>query len=193
MLRPTRLDPDRAALLVIDLQEKLLPLIARRESILRRASLMIRGAGVFDLPIVVTEQYPDGIGRTDERLAALLKPTGTRVFEKTAFSCAGDEAIRARLREIDRDQIVVCGIESHVCVQQTALDLLTSDYDVYVCADAVGSRARADHDVALDRLRQAGAMVTTVESVLFELCERCGTERFKRMLALIKSSPPDES
>ena len=182
-----RLDVDRAMLLVIDLQEKLLPLVDGHAGLVDAANRLIRAAGLFKLPVVVTEQYPKGIGSTDEQLSASLARVAPTTLTKMAFSCCGDDRIREKLRELDREQIIVCGIETHVCVQQTVLDLVTMDYQVFVCADAVGSRARLDHDVALHRMRQAGAAVTTVESVLFELCVECGTERFKAMLELIKA------
>ncbi len=187
MLNAMRLDPDRAMVLVIDLQESLLPLIEHRQTILDAAQFLIAGSAIFELPVLATEQYPKGIGPTDASVRSELAKTGAEVLEKLAFSCCGDEGVRAKLRQIDREQIIVTGIETHVCVQQTALDLLSMDYDVFVCADAVGSRGRLDHDTALERLAQAGAVMTTVESVLFELCGQSGTDRFKTMLALIKS------
>jgi len=174
-------------LLVIDFQEKLLPFIADRAYVLDAARLLVRGAAVFNLPVLVTEQYPKGLGRTDPDLTRELHRTGAALFEKMTFSSCGDDAVRDRLREIDRDQVIVCGIETHVCVQQTTLDLLSMDYYVAVCADAVASRRRTDYAVALDRLRHAGAIVTTVESALFELCVECGTPRFKSLIELIKA------
>lgn len=187
MLNAMRPDADRAMLLAVDLQEKLLPLINNPQAILQSASKMIEGAAIFELPVLVTEQYPKGIGKTDPSLAAALKKVQPQTLEKTAFSCCGDQAVRSRIREMDRDQIVLIGIETHVCILQTAVDLLTMDYQVFLCADAVGSRTELDHTVALDRLRHAGAVVTTVESVLFELCVQCDSPRFKKMLELIKA------
>ncbi len=187
MLNAIRLDVDRAMLLVIDIQEKLLPLIEGGDRVVEATRRLIRGARLFELPVLVTEQYPQGIGSTVATLSEELGRAGAQTLHKTAFSCCGDEGIRAKIRKIDREQIIVCGIETHVCVQQTALDLVTMDYQVFVCADAVGSRRPADYEIALHRLRQVGAAVTTVESVLFELCQKCGTPRFKAMLELIKA------
>ena len=189
MLNAMRLDVDRAMLLVIDFQEKLLPFIDGRERMLESALLLIRGVSIFELPVLVTEQYPKGIGATDATLAAELKRVGATVSEKMPFSSCGDEAVRAKMRDMDGGQIIVCGIEAHVCVQQTTLDLLSMDHQVHVCADAIGSRSRMDYSIALDRMRQAGAVITTVESVLFELCGECGTPRFKTMIELIKPPP----
>ena len=123
-------------------------------------------------------------------IRAALTKSLAKVLKKPTFSAWADGSVREALLALDRPQIIVTGIESHVCVQQTTLDLRSRDYDVFVCADAVGSRGRVDHEVALDRMRQAGVLVTTVESVLFELCQRCDTARFKAMLEIIKANPP---
>ena len=188
-LRANRLEPDRAMVLVIDWQEKLLPLIRHHEAILRAARFLLDGVRIFDLPVLATEQYPKGLGVTHPLVRDALSRCGAKTPEKTVFSACGDESIRAALRELDRSQIIITGIETHVCVQQTALDLRAMDYDVFVCADATGSRVPEDHAIALERLRQEGVYVTTTESVLFELCHRCDTDRFKKMLDLIKVRP----
>ncbi len=187
MLNAMRLDADRAMLLVVDVQEKLLPLITDRERVVQAARLLVRGTGLFELPVLVTEQYPQGVGPTDATLSAELEKVHADRLHKMVFSVCHDEAMRDRLRRIDREQIILCGIEAHVCIQQTTLDLVTMDYQVFVCGDAVGSRWQMDYEIALERMRQMGATVTTVESVLFELCRECGTERFKAMLELIKA------
>lgn len=190
MLRPSQLDVDRAFLLVIDLQDKLLPLIPRRERIIAAGRKLLDGARVFDLPVLATEQYPKGIGRTDAAIRRSLDASGATVLEKTAFSAWAESSVRQAILSIDRPQAILIGIETHVCVQQTALDMASRDYDVYVCADAVGSRGRLDHERSLERMRQEGVWVTTVESALFELCHRCDTARFKAMLEVIKEFPP---
>jgi isochorismate hydrolase len=187
VLNAERLDTDRAMLLVIDVQEKLLPLIDGWQPMLEAMRLLVRGTGLFEVPVLASEQYPKGIGRTVGELATELGRVQSDVETKTAFSVCGDKALRVRIREMDRDQIIVCGIEAHVCVQQTTLDLLVQDYQVFVCADAIGSRRKLDYEMAVARMRQAGAAVTTVESVLFDLCVRCDAPKFKRMIELIKS------
>lgn len=192
-LRANRLEPDRSMLLVIDLQEKLLPMIHGTTAVLRAASQLLDAARIFEIPVLVTEQYPKGIGATDAALRESLSRVRAQIFEKSAFSVCGDGPSRAALRALDRCQIVVTGIESHVCVQQTVLDLRAMDYDVFVCADAIGSRGTLDHDVAVERMRQEGALITTVESVLFEWCQECGTQQFKEMLPVIKANPPEGS
>lgn len=190
MLRPDTLEADRAMLLLIDVQEKLLPMILDRPRVVASSRLMVEGAALFDLPVLVTEQYPKGLGRTEASILAALSKTRFTLHEKPTFSACGCEPIREEIARLDRPQIVLAGIEAHVCVQQTALDLCVQDYDVFVCADAVGSRGTMSCDMALHRMRQAGARVTTVESVLFELCHRCDAPKFKAMLELIKAFPP---
>lgn len=192
MLRHDGLDSDRAIVLVIDLQVKLLPLIRHHERIVLCARKLIEGTRVFGVPVLVTEQYPKGLGATDSRLAPSLAMVQAAMVEKPTFSACGTDGVRQALLAADRTQVIITGVESHVCVQQSALDLRAMEYEVFVCADAVGSRGGLDHDAALQRMRQAGVHVTTVESVLFELCQRCDTDRFKAMLEVIKAYPPAE-
>jgi isochorismate hydrolase len=192
MMRPDQLDVQRACVLVIDIQEKLMPLIRRHEQIARACVKLLGGAEMFHLPIIATEQYPKGLGPTIAPIRERLTASGATVLEKPTFSAWADAAVRQTMLSIDRPQVIVIGIEAHVCVQQTTLDLVSRDYDVFVCADAIGSRGSLDYEVALDRMRQANALVTSVEAVLFELCQRCDTPDFKRMLEVIKASPPPE-
>ena len=192
MLRADQLDAVRAFVLVIDLQEKLLPLIRGHERIMAATSFLLDGTRIFDLPVLATEQYPKGLGPTVAPIRQRLEACGATVLEKPTFSACGTAPVREAMRSLDRPQAIVVGVEAHVCVQQTVLDLRTMDYDVFVCADAVGSRGRVDDAYAMDRMRQAGALVTTVESALFELCTRSDTERFKRMIALVKAHPPSD-
>lgn len=190
MMRPNQLDADRASVLVIDIQEKLLPLIRSNERILAAGRKLLAAAPVFELPVIATEQNPSGIGRTVTGIMTCLKEVGASVLEKSAFSAWADPPVREAILELDRPQVVIIGIETHVCIQQTALDLRSRDYEVFVCGDAVGSRGRVDHELALARMHQEGVCVTTVESVLFELCGRCDSLRFKAMLDIIKRYPP---
>ena len=186
MLNALRLDADRAMLLVIDVQAKLLPYIDGVEEMLAAVVQLIRGARIFELPALATVQYTKGLGATHAAVERLLGEFGIDTLEKASFSTCGDEAVRERLRRIDRPQIVITGIEAHVCVQQSVLDLVSMGYQVFVCADAVGSRRSLDRETALVRMRACGAAVTTVESALFELCTDSGTERFKRLLDVVK-------
>lgn len=190
MMRPNQLDADRACVLVIDVQEKFLPLIRNHDDIVSALRKILATARIFELPVIVTEQNPPGVGHTIDGLSSELKDARASVIEKSTFSAWAEPSFREAILNLDRPQVILTGIETHVCIQQTALDMLSRDYDVFVCADAVGSRGPTDHEHALSRMRQEGAWVTTVESVMFELCGRWDAPRFKPMLEVIKRSPP---
>jgi len=190
MLRANQLQADRAFVLVVDIQEKLLPAILHHESIVFAGCKLLEVACVFNLPVIATEQYPQGLGKTESRTATCIERCHAQMFEKATFSVCDEPEVRAAINQINRPQVIVIGIEAHVCVQQSALDLCAQDYDVFVCADAIGSRGKTDYEISLSRMRQEGAYVTTVESVLFEMCNRCDTHEFKDMLKVIKAMPP---
>lgn len=190
MMRADQLDASRVLLLVIDMQEKLMPMIVDQHRVIASACKMIRGIKVLNLPAIVTEQYPRGIGVTVQPVRDVLAGHAAKAMEKPTFSAWADRKIRESIIALDRPQIVIVGVETHVCVQQTALDLASRDYDVYVCADAVGSRGRIDYDCALRRMRQNRVVVTTVEGALLELCQSSAAPHFKAFLDVIKSSPP---
>ena len=188
MPQAPKLDPSDTQLLVVDLQVKLLPLIQGHEQVAATCARMIRAADVFGLPVTVTEQYPQGLGPTHAQVRDALGTVGHTQFEKMSFSCCGDEAVKNHLGSVGRNQILVCGIEAHVCVQQTVLDLLNLGWEPFVLADGVSSRVEFDYDIALLRMQQGGAVVTTCESVLFELAGLSSTEQFKRVLSLVKET-----
>ncbi len=190
MLRANQLQADRAFVLVVDIQEKLLPAIRNHESIVYASCKLLEVVSVFKLPVIVTEQYLQGLGTTVSKITSCLEKCKTQTLEKATFSVCDEPVVRAAINKIDRPQAIVIGIEAHVCVQQSVLDLCAQDYDVFVCADAIGSRGQTDYEVSLSRMRQEGAYVTTVESVLFEMCNRCDTDDFKNMLKVIKAMPP---
>jgi len=193
MLRADRLDVDRAFVLVIDLQEKLLPLIREQERIIAAGRKLLDGVRIVELPVLVTEQYPKGVGRSHPTIREALAICGAQIIEKPSCSACDHPPVRSALQTIDRPQVIVIGIEAHVCVQQTTLDLLTLGYDVFVCADAVGSRGRIDYEMALANMRQHGAIVTTVESVLFEMINRCDMPQFKELVELVKATSPADA
>lgn len=179
---------ERAQLLVVDLQERLLPAVPRGEEALARAILMVRAAGRLGVPITVSEHCADKIGPSVEPLREVL-PDDAVVLPKTAFAATVDPAIAERLRSgraAGRDQIVVCGTEAHVCVLQSVLALLDENYRVFVAADAVASRADANLHAATARLLHAGAHWVTSEMVVFEWLARADDEAFKDLLALVK-------
>ena len=172
----TLLVRDRAALIVVDVQEGFRS-YAVFEDVARACGRLVRGARILGLPRVVTEQYPKGLGPTAPEVGL----DGEPVVEKTVFSAARADGFDLA----GRDQALVCGIEAHVCVSQTVHDLLDRGVEVHVAADAVGSRHAVDYDRALPRLERAGGVVTTVEAALFELCERAGTPEFKAVQQLV--------
>ena len=178
------LDRRRSCLLVVDVQERLLPVIHENELLLQNIRRLVSGADILGLPIIVSEQYPKGLGPTVAPLAEILEQA--RRLEKITFSCMRDQSIADMIRETSRDSILVCGIESHVCVLQTVLDALCRGFRVHVAADAVSSRTPENKWIALERMREAGAVITSTESALFELLEKAGTREFKKISALVK-------
>ena len=181
---PARLKAESTALVVVDVQEKLVPAIAEADVVVQQIGQLIDGAKVLQIPILVTEQYRKGLGRTVPQLAKRLDHAVCNV-EKLKFS-ACIEPIRSALSDLGARTVLVCGIEAHVCVLQSCLDLLEAGYVVAVAVDAVGSRRRLDRDMAIQRLEQAGVVPTTVESGLLEMIHAAGTEPFKAILPLIR-------
>jgi nicotinamidase-related amidase len=182
------LEASRSLLLVVDVQERLMPAIAERERVEKQAGVLVAAAGRLGVPILVTEQYPKGLGHTVEALAAALPETAAR-RPKVTFSGAADESIAAwaeERRAEGRDQMVVCGAEAHVCVLQTALGFRRDGFAVSVVGDAVGSRSPQSVATACARLLHAGCGWVATEMVLFEWLERAGTDDFRALMPLIK-------
>ncbi len=177
------IEPGTCVLLVVDYQERLLPAIHEAAACVEAGRRMIEAARVLQVPILVTEQYPRGLGPTSAIIREAL--AGAPVIEKSRFSGCVEETIAA-LRRLARPFVLVVGTEAHVCVQQTVLELLKLGYTPVVCADAIGSRRPLDRDIAIARMRQAGAIITTTESAIFELLGQAGTEAFKAVLAIVK-------
>jgi len=173
-----------ACLLVVDIQERLAAAIPARPRVEAGARRLIAGAKILGVPILVTEQYPRGIGAT---VAAVREALGELpAIEKITFDCCGEPAFLPALRAAARRTVVLCGMETHICVLQTALGLLDGGWAVHVVADAVGSRDDANARTALELMRDAGAVVTCTETVLFQLLERAGTAEFKAVQQLVK-------
>jgi nicotinamidase-related amidase len=181
-----RLEADRTTLVVVDVQEGFRKAIPDFERVAKATATLIEGAEAIGIPIVVTEQYPKGLGETAPEVAEHL-PEGTEPLEKMVFSAAEAEGFDLG----GRDQALVCGIETHVCVNQTVLDLLGSGVDVEVAEDAVGSRTEENKRVGLHKMEAAGAVLTSVETALFELLGRAGTDEFKRVQKLILDYAPN--
>lgn len=185
---PELMSADNTALLVIDVQERLIPHIADHKRIVWNIRRLIDAATILGVRVVGTEQYPKGLGPTVPVLAERL---GT-LPEKLMFSCRECWNLFNELKNQGIRNLLVTGIETHVCVQQTVLDFLGQGWHVYVAADAVGSRHRIDYEIALRRMEVSGAVLTTTEAALFEWCVRAGTDQFKKISRLVQESLPDE-
>jgi nicotinamidase-related amidase len=176
-----KLDPERAVLVVIDVQEAFRKALPGFDDVAASVATLVRGAAAIGVPVVVTEQYPQGLGATVAEVADHL-PDGVDRVEKVRFSAADVEGFDLGAR----DQALVCGIEAHVCVNQTVLDLIGEDVEVHVAADAVGSRTEANRGLGLAKMERAGAVVTGVEMALFELLGGSDAEAFKEVQGLVK-------
>lgn len=180
--------PECTQLLVIDVQEKLLPAMNEAESALANCARLVQAAARLSLPITVSQQYPKGIGATVGELRAHL-PNDCVTLDKMTFSCLRDEGLRDRIEHLagdGREHIVVCGIEAHVCVLQTALEIVEAGLQCFVVADAIASRAPASKEIALARMQAAGAVPVTTEMAIFEWLGVAGTPDFKALMPLVK-------
>ena len=173
-----------SSLLIVDVQERLVPVMTDPRLVIHNCGLLLRAARRLEVPYLVTEQYPKGIGPTIIDLRETVP--AEQILEKQHFSCADDPTILAHLRDGKRRQVVVAGIEAHICVLQTALGLHQAGFEVFVVADACSSRRAENHTLAMDRLRAAGVWVVSLEMALFEWMRVSGTPEFKELSALIK-------
>ncbi len=180
-------DATKATLLLVDMQERLLPAMTGGAEAESRCVILLKAAKALAVPVTVSEQYPKGLGHTVPGLAAEIG--NAPVFEKTAFSCWKDEGLREHMivhHEAGRPLVILAGIESHVCVMQTAADLSAAGFGVFAVADAMASRAPASHALALERMRQNGVAVVNTEMIIFELLGKAGTAEFKAFSALVR-------
>lgn len=175
------LDPAECALIVIDIQEKLLPPIFERERVVKNSQLLIRAAGILKLPTIATTQYSKGLGESVPDIKSLLPPDS---IDKQMFSCFGSDVFCSVLKRLPgrRNTVLLCGMESHICVAQTALAALREGYLVHVASDAVSSRTEWNWKVGLDRMRAAGAVISSTEMMIYEMLRSSGTEEFKAIL-----------
>ncbi len=174
----------RAAVLVIDLQKRLLPAISGHELVTLNCSRLIQAARILQIPVYATEQYRKGLGPTVPAISSVL--AGVAPVEKLTFSaCAASEVMTALATRASSD-IILCGVETHVCVSQTCLDIRSAGLRPFVVADATSSRTPENHRLGLDRMRDAGATIVSTEMILFELLEKAGTDEFRQVLALVK-------
>ncbi len=171
-------------LLVIDVQERLFPFIDAKKEFRKNLQTLTRGARILEIPIILTEQVPQKIGKTIPEISKELPHISP--FKKITFSCCGDSAIRQKIKSLKRKSILLSGIETHVCVYQTAADLIDLKYDVHVVADAVSSRSARNKTIALERMKEIGVSTTGTEMVLCELLKKAEGKKFKEILNLIK-------
>jgi nicotinamidase-related amidase len=180
------LDPDHCALVVIDIQEKLLPPIFEKERLLRNSQLLIRLASILKIPTLLTTQYSKGLGDTVPEVASLVPET--KAIEKLTFSCFGSDVFCSSLKRLpgNRNTVLLCGMESHICVAQSALAALRKGYLVHVAADAISSRTELNWKIGLERMRAAGAVISSTEMAIYEALESSETSAFKDMLKYLK-------
>ncbi|MDP6543201.1 MAG: hydrolase [Phycisphaerae bacterium] len=177
------LEIDNTTLLVIDIQGKLASLMQDKERLYDNTARMLRAADVLGLDVICTEQYPDGLGATVDEVGEHLN---VQPIPKLTFSCCGEEAFPTTLKQTGCTQVLVAGIETHICVYQTVRDLLADGYEVYVLSDAVSSRTEANRQLGLDRMKDAGAVLTSVEMALFEMLKIAKGDQFKQIARIVK-------
>jgi nicotinamidase-related amidase len=180
------LDPDKTVLIVVDIQEKLLPPIFQKDQLVRNAQLLIRLASILELPALLTTQYSKGLGSTVPQISSLLP--GVAPIDKLMFSCFGSDTFCSTLKRLpgNRTSVLLCGMESHICVMQTALAAIREGYMVHVATDAVSSRSEWNWKMGLDRMQAAGAVLSSTEMAIYELLRSSGAPAFKEMLKHLK-------
>lgn len=181
---PKKLNPNQVLLLIVDIQEKLVNMLDTK-TIITKAEILAKTSKVLNLPVIITEQYPKGLGATIEEIKNNLSEN-IQYFEKTTFSVYTYEEIAKYIKDSGKKQIILCGIEAHVCVMQSALDLLNNNYEVFVVQDAIASRCKDELKIAISRLREAGAVIISTEMAVFELLQSSKHPSFKELQALIK-------
>ena len=181
-----QIEPEQCALIVVDIQEKLLPPIWQKEQLVRNSQLLIRLAGILKIPALVTTQYARGLGNTVPEIASLLPECSP--IDKLLFSCFGSDVFCSLLKRLpgQRNTILLCGMEAHICVTQTALAALREGYLVHVAADAVSSRTESNWRIGINRMRDAGAVISSAEMMIYELLRSSGAPAFREMLPYLK-------
>jgi nicotinamidase-related amidase len=185
MQHQNSLELSQSALLIIDMQEAFRDNLKKFHKFARRTAIAAQGARLFNLPILVTEQYPKGLGHTVEEIRESL-PGYAEIIEKTAFSSCGAQAFVSKLKATGKHQVLVAGIEAHICVNQTVLDLLSMNFQVHLLTDCITSRDKKDRAVGLAKMQRSGALPSSVEMAFFELMRDAKHEQFKAIQGLIK-------
>jgi nicotinamidase-related amidase len=184
-MKPELLDRNRSVLVLIDVQGRLFPHVCQYRQMLARIELLLKAASLMQVPLLLTEQYPKGLGKTIEQIRKVVPEAAP--LEKMDFSCVPAPGFREALSSFRRDQILLAGIETHVCVAQTALELASEGESVFVVADATASRRQLDAQIALQRLNRSGLTIVTAEAVVFEWLRRAGTEEFRAIQPELKA------
>jgi nicotinamidase-related amidase len=179
-----RIHADETIGLIIDIQEKLFPHMSEKDNLMKRVSILIQGLQFLDVPIITTEQYTRGLGYTIDPIKNLFH--GFNSIEKISFSCCDEPLFNDQLKWLRKKYVIIAGIEAHVCVLQTMEDLVEQGLKPVIVEDCISSRRLSDKETAVARMRQDGAIITTSESILFELCRHAGNERFKAISGLVK-------
>ena len=180
----SRLSADDSVLLVVDIQDAFREHILEIERVIDKSRVMIEAAKLLELPIIVTEQYPKGLGHTVEELREVLGDC--TYYDKVTFSCCQDEKIAQAVKATQRQQIIMVGIETHVCVAQTTYDLLAMDLQIFLAVDAISSRCKIDRETALQQLRELGVVMTTTEAAIFEMMHSSKHPKFREISKLVK-------
>lgn len=176
---------EEALLVIVDVQEKLARAMKEEivEKITKNISVLVELCKIYQIPVIITEQYPKGLGNTLKEIKNILNKN---VIEKIHFSCVQEKEFISKIKELARKKIILTGMETHVCVWQTALDLLLRDYNVFVPYDCVCSRRKEDWEIALELIKEAGGIITSTEALIFQILKKAGTSEFKKMLDFIK-------
>jgi nicotinamidase-related amidase len=181
---PAILTKENTAFVIVDVQEKLMPYVKNKDEIISNIQMLIKFAHIMDIPIILTEHYPKGLGFTVPEIKEVLEEYKPK--EKVIFSCYGSEGFKEKLKELGVKRFMIAGIESHICVQQTTLDAMNSGYQVHVISDAVSSRTQRNLEIGLQKMRQFGAVISSTEMAMYEIMERADTKEFKEVLKLVK-------
>lgn len=174
---------EKTALIIIDVQERLLPVIEDGEKLITQVNILIDGARILGIPIIFTEQYPKGLGST---IVQVHKEPDDLLIEKVSFSCLGNEIFSKELKNLNADHLILAGAEAHICVLNTALDALQEGYTIHLVADAISSRTTLNRQYGIERMRQSGVFVCTTEMILFQLLKEAGTDVFRKISHLIR-------
>ena len=183
---PHILSPEQSVLVVIDVQEAILAVMHERERLAANVGLLVQAAGLLGVPVLATTQYAARLGGVAEQIAAFLPQAALPPVDKLCFSCAEADGFLGQLAALGRRQALLCGVETHICVAQTALDLTYHRYQVHVAADAVSSRTLEKHKLGMERMRDCGVLPCAAEAAVYELLRQAGTPEFKAILPLVK-------